>query len=77
MQQIKPAGFSKRARDSSLMETARPDGGRDGQFSVMCPDITSACYSTHGTPKGCAVYLDLEIVLRYCLSLENSICEKP
>lgn len=36
------------------METDRPDAVRHGQFPVMCPDITSACYSTHGTPKGCA-----------------------
>lgn len=27
--------------------------GKYGNFAYVCPDIGSACYSTHDTPEGC------------------------
>ena len=39
--------------DTSLWKFHHTDGREVGGISPMCPDMGSACYSTHDTPGGC------------------------
>ena len=52
----------KRVRDTSLWKFHHTDGREVWGISPMCPDMGSACYSTHDTPGGC---VDTYILIKY------------
>lgn len=60
---------SKRVRDTSLWKFLHTDGRAVWEISPMCPDIGSACYSTHDTPRGC---VGITIVVANWFSYINS-----
>jgi len=60
----------KRVRDTSLWKFHHTDGREVWGISPMCPDMSSACYSTHDTPGGC---VNITIVVASWSEYINSV----